>query len=236
MTNAMIATAFLLAAFPVAAETPSHGQAALRNLAVAPTVNLTLAYQFKCRDGLAVIAETKDMSGDIRLLQSALRDKPGDIRLKVELAEILDETGETNAAHLAWLDVEKLCRQRLEVNAADGLVLMHLGEAVQNLGHNAEAESVYRRAVLVSSNDWRCWAGLGNLLQVHARELIVPEQLSGSGWPATTSRAERRYSVAGALADRIEQRPSLTGRRAAPGSRTSVRTARRTPGCRTGAR
>ena len=145
---------------------------------------MTLGFDTKCRDGRDVFTESKDVSPDIRLLQSALKDNPGNVRMKIELAELLDDTEDTNAAHLAWLDIEKICRQRLESNAGDGSLLFQLAEAVSHVGSDAETESALRRAVLVSSNDWTCWAALGSFLEANALELLVPEQLSGSVHPS----------------------------------------------------
>jgi tetratricopeptide (TPR) repeat protein len=172
MKRAAIAIVLFLAAFPVAAATPSHGPEGLRNLAVAPVVKITMGYAFQMRDGREVLAENKDSSGDIRRLQSALKEHPGDVRRMVELAELLHETADTNAMRSAWQDVERVCRVRLGDSAADGLLLIQLGEALDNLGRSEEAESEYRRAVLVSSNDWRCWSALGHHLQDRAISLL----------------------------------------------------------------
>lgn len=158
----------LMAAFPVAAATPSHGPAALRNLAVGPNVKITFGYKFAERDCLEVLIEDKDLSGDIRRLQSGLKEHPGDVRQMNELADMLDQTGATNAARQAWEAVEKLCRKHLETTPEDGMFLMRLGEALDGLGQKAEAESDFRRAALVCSNEWRCWAGLGDYLEAGA--------------------------------------------------------------------
>jgi tetratricopeptide (TPR) repeat protein len=179
MSKATVAMVLVLAAFPLAASGPSHGPEALRNLAVSPKMSFTLGYAYKCRQGLEVIVETKEPWGDIRRLQRALREQPGNVGRMIELAEILDETEATNAARAGWQEVERLCRQRLEVNADDPLLLMQSGEALEALDRSAEAESDYRRAVAAASNDWRCWAGLGHFLQARAGSLLVPKSAAG---------------------------------------------------------
>jgi len=184
MTRRMIAAALLAAALPAGAATPSQGKEALRNLAVSPHVEMSYGYNQTIRDGRRVFVAPQDLPSELRRLQSALKERPGDVRLKVELAEMLSGTDDTNAAHLAWLDVEKLWRQGQDANAADASALLQLGEAVENLGRDAEAESLYRRAVLGFSNDWRCWAGLGNFLQTRACGLLTPQGLGGISQPS----------------------------------------------------
>jgi tetratricopeptide (TPR) repeat protein len=179
MNRATIAVALSLVAFSVTAGAPPHGPAALRDLAVSPKIDITLGFTLKFRDGQEVMVENKDLSGDIYRLKTALKEQPGDIRRMTELAELLDETDATNESRPCWQNVEKLARQRLEANDADGLLLMQLGEALSSLGRNAEAESDYRRAVAVASNDWKCWAGLGIFLQGRACAVLVPKQLAG---------------------------------------------------------
>jgi tetratricopeptide (TPR) repeat protein len=181
----MMGVALLLAAFPVAAGTPPHGPVALRNLAVAPQFTLSFGYGWTVRDGRNVFRiQSDDMTGEIHRLQSVLKEQPGDVRKMVELAELLNDTAETtNAARAAWQDVEKICRQRLEVGD-DSLLLNQLGEALDNLDRFTEAESDYRRAVLISSNDWKCWASLGNFLQDRAYALLLPQQLARNFRPS----------------------------------------------------
>jgi len=59
-----------------------------------------------------------------------------------------------------------------------------LGEALYGLDKEAEAESVYRKACLVSSNEWRCWVGLGNFLAVENSHFLFPENLQGQAFPS----------------------------------------------------
>src|SRR6185503_18149230 len=59
------------------------------------------------------------------------------------------------------------------------------GDALHNLGNNIEAESVYRRATLVSSNQWKCWAGLGTFLGDRAYNVLMPKGAGERSPPAS---------------------------------------------------
>ena len=157
--------ALFTAAFTALAATPSHGPDALRSLAFGPLVNASIGYGVKVRDGLLAFTELKDRSGDIRSLQSTLQQQPGDVSTMIVLAEMLDETDATNSARIEWQAAEKLCRNHIETAPADGSFLMRLGVALDGLGQTQQAESDFRHATSVSSNDWHCWAALAVHLQ-----------------------------------------------------------------------
>jgi len=56
------------------------------------------------------------------------------------------------------------------------VALLDLGQALDGLDQDEEAEHVYRHTTLVSSNDWHCWVRLGNFL-ADQYFLAVPKNL-----------------------------------------------------------
>jgi tetratricopeptide (TPR) repeat protein len=103
--------------------------------------------------------------------------------------------------------------------------MIDLGDALQGLGKREEAESFFRLATAVSSNEWRCWASLGNHLAndtgslfpegPHGREIfqaLMSSQQEASAYQppaeslkrleAEVNEAARCYERAVALAPR----------------------------------
>jgi len=64
------------------------------------------------------------------------------------------------------------------------LNLTELGDALHALDKDEEAESVYRKATLVSSNEWRCWVRLGTFLECEPFRQLFPDNLRGQAFPS----------------------------------------------------
>jgi len=93
-----------------------------------------------------------------------LKHQPDDVKQLLHLAYLLDCNNETNESLSCYQKAEQLCRNKVAANPQDSLSLIALGETLDALGKEAEAESSFRKATLVSSNEWRCWVSLGNFL------------------------------------------------------------------------
>lgn len=152
------------AVFSLHAAAPSRGNDRLRELAVFPGMNLNFAYGLGFQANNTVITENVNFSDESSRLREELRQQPDDVKLLLRLGSVLDSNGETNESQSCDKEAERLCRNKLEVNPQDGLTLNDLGAALYALDKNEEAESVFRKATLVSSNEWICWVGLGNFL------------------------------------------------------------------------
>src|SRR5215469_13162699 len=172
----LIAAIFCLI-LPVFAAAPPRGSERLRELIVFPQmdVNFNLTMSFSGHEWM--VFDSGETSGQISKLREELRQHPNDIPALLKLGNLLDSYSETNQSRVCYTQVEKLSRDKVTANPRDGLALDNLGEALTGLGKMDEAESVYRKATLVSSNDWRCWVGLGNFLPFRSFPSMFPENI-----------------------------------------------------------
>jgi tetratricopeptide (TPR) repeat protein len=175
--KALIAAIFFLT-LPVFAAAPPRGSDRLRELIVFPQmdVNINLAMSFQ-GDGWDVF-EPSDAAEKISRLREELRQHPNDIQALLELGNLLDSHYETDQSQGCYEQAEKLSRDKVSANPEDGLALDDLGEALSRLGKLEEAENVYRKATLVSSNNWQCWVRLGNFLPSRSFPSMFSEKLN----------------------------------------------------------
>ena len=166
-----------LSAFSLHAATPPHGDDRLRELVVPPQMNLTFHFGFSFQGYKYVMDNNTDLPDEIARLREAVQQRPDEVQQLLQLGSLLDKNGETNASRICYQKAEQLCRSRTAVRPQDGLVLTELGAALRELGKDEEAEHVYRQAVLVSSNEWRCWVGLGNFLANESCASMFPKEL-----------------------------------------------------------
>src|SRR5579862_7071021 len=155
------------------------GKERLRELVVVPTVNLTSSYNTKA--SRAELLEDYLVPGEIDRLQKELKAHPDDPERLLQLGALLDRIGETNQARACAEDAEKAARKKAAIRPRDGLALSCLGEALDGVRKAEEAESVFRKATLVSSNEWKCWDGLGHFLNSQGFNAILPKDW-GKTW------------------------------------------------------
>lgn len=169
----------LAATLSLRAVAPPRGDDRLRELVAFPEMNLTLNYgiTFECDEWTV----SKNTAPEIQIsrLQEELKQHPDNARSLLQLGVLLDGQGDTNAAKGCYRQAEQVCRNRLAARPQDGLLLTDLGTALWDLGDADGAENAFRKSVLVSSNDWRCWARLGNFLPTASFSAMFPEKLRG---------------------------------------------------------
>jgi tetratricopeptide (TPR) repeat protein len=161
------------------AAAPPRGDDRLRELAIFPDINVTLYMSLDFEGNKSVIHDNANLDDKISSLREALKQHPDDIKRLLQLANALDSSGKTNQSPPFYQKAEQLCRSKLAVNPQDGFTLMDLGEALHEQRRDDEAESKYRHAVLVSSNEWSCWVGLGNFLKTKCETDWYPSNLEG---------------------------------------------------------
>ena len=177
MRAGRILIVFFAATFFVNAAAPPHGKARLRELAVFPTLNLTFQWGFDFQGGTLNFTDNNaDPLEEIARLRQELKQQPDNIQRFLQLGGLLDQNNETNESKICYHKAEQLCRNRLTVNPGDGLLLTDLGQALFALDKKDEAENVSRKATVVSSNEWKCWVGLGQILENRSFEQLFPEK------------------------------------------------------------
>lgn len=166
----------LMCLLPVAllASTPPRGTSRLCELAVFPKFDLTFKFGFTVKGGEVVLDCGEDPAGRISELRQALKRQPDDVPHLLMLGDLLNDINETNAAHNCYLQAEKICRERLGGSPQSGLLLVNLGQALQGLDKADEAEICCRKATQVAPKEWRCWAGLGELLFARMWKTLSP--------------------------------------------------------------
>lgn len=172
----------LALALPVSGAALPHGAQRLRELVVFPELNLTFNCGLRFNGADWIITDTSDTPGDITQLRGEVKKQPDDIPRLLQLAYLLDTDGQTNESHLCYQRAAGLCDARAQANPHDGLNLTRYGRALSGLGQYQKAEEYFRRAVLVSSNEWRCWTGLGDFQRQHFGNVLFRGLTNSAEW------------------------------------------------------
>jgi tetratricopeptide (TPR) repeat protein len=167
----------LATALSVQASAPPHGSDRLRELVVFPEIKLTFKFGINFQCGELKIDQGDDPTVLISSLRDELKQQPVNVEQLLQLGNLLENNGETNKSQDCFKKAEQLCRDRISTKPQDGLTLTELGKSLWQLEKYEEAENAYRKAVLVSSNEWRCWVGLGNYLANRPFPTMLPEKL-----------------------------------------------------------
>jgi tetratricopeptide (TPR) repeat protein len=183
LLTAIISVAFL-SLFAVA---PPRGNDRLRELVVFPRMDMTFNFGLLNWNGDKwSITENENLPDEISKLREELKQHPDDIDRLLRLGDSLGSNDQTNESQACFQKVEQICRIKIAANPHDGLSLTKLGKALDALTKNDEAENVYRRATVISPNEWMCWVGLGNYLGdawVEMFPMHLRRQLLGSRTP-----------------------------------------------------
>lgn len=164
----------LTLALSATAAAPRRGNERLRELAVFPTIRLRFELGWSFDGGKWVVGQDRDLASEIARARSDLQEQPNSCHLLLQLASLLSQHGHTNEAQAEYERAARLGRVRADQQPRDGPTLTDLGKALAALGKPTEAESLLRKAVLVSSNRWECWIGLGEFLDDQSLRLLSP--------------------------------------------------------------
>jgi tetratricopeptide (TPR) repeat protein len=154
----------LATAISLQAASPPRGNDRLLELVVFPEIKLSFSWGIDFEENKWVVSQAIDLPSAIAEQREKLNAQTEDVRQTMHLAYLLASNNETNEAELYYQKAEQFCRNKIAVSSQDGLNLIALGEILDALGSEDEAESNFRKAILVSSNEWKCWIGLGNYL------------------------------------------------------------------------
>jgi tetratricopeptide (TPR) repeat protein len=186
----------------------------LRELVVFPDIKLNFGFGMHGAGQGLVVDEYADPHEKLAQLRESLKQQPDDLDRLFQLGDALEEGGNTNEARVCYQHIEKLCRTRIAGRPRDGLSFTRLGGALCELAKPEEAENVFRKATMVSSNEWRCWAGLGYFLgsrawqflrpgfQLQYGQMPSPEVLAYRPPPESLNRAEAAIQEASRCYDR----------------------------------
>jgi tetratricopeptide (TPR) repeat protein len=176
-TKSLLAIVIICFVVSSHAAAPQRGADRLRELVIFPAMNLNFDFGFATLGNAWVINGGANLPDQIYQLREELKGQPDDIKLLLHLGNLLESNDQTNESTPCYTKAEELCRKKLAANPRDDQTSLNLGEALLGLGQDQEAERAYRKATLISSNDWRCWVGLGNFLGNHCYSLLFPKPL-----------------------------------------------------------
>lgn len=165
----------LTMALSAPAAAPRRGKQRLRELVVLPTLHLHFDFGWTFQGGKWALAQEQELPAEIARARSEFQEKPTDLPRLLELACLLDRDGQTNEAMALYESAVQLGRKRADQHPQDGLTLTGLAEALAALGKRDEAENLFHKAVLISSNQWKCWVGLGEFLNDRSFRSLCPE-------------------------------------------------------------
>lgn len=163
----------LVAALSAHAAGVKTGNERLRELVVEPAVNIS--FNFPQGESRADFLDDYLVPAEIAKLRKETKEHPDDPERLLELGTLVDRSDETNNGTEYYEQAEKAARKKSAMRPQDGPTLTCLGNALDYLGGDSEAESVFRKATMVSSNEWKCWVGLGKFLGKHALRGLVPQ-------------------------------------------------------------
>jgi tetratricopeptide (TPR) repeat protein len=146
------------------AAAPLRGADRLRELVLFPEMNINFGLDLVFQGDAWEVQDTFHPPDIIDEAREVLKKQPNDVKQLLRLGFSLERAGQTNESRDCYQEVVQLCQTRLEAEPFNGLNLRDYGFVLSRLNETGKAESMFRRAVLVSSNDWRCWAGLGTFL------------------------------------------------------------------------
>ncbi len=181
MRNLLLAILCMAAMALQAATTPRGGDR-LRELVVFPEFNLAVNYGMTFQGTDCVIQDNTPVEVLVKQLRAEIKQHPDNAESLVRLGYLLDQGGETNESRVCFRQAEQLACKRTAANPQNGPAWTVLGKALWGLDQKTEAENAYRRAVLVSSNDWHCWVGLGNFLAGANFSEMFPKNLRQEAW------------------------------------------------------
>lgn len=159
------------------AAAPQQGKQRLRELAVFPTLNLRIDFNWNCDGLLWRISRGSSLQDEIADLQSDLKRQPDDVTKLLQAGYRLDLDGQTNESAACYKKAQQLSRRHVESAPQEALSLINLGTALAELDQIAEAEGALRKSVLVSSNQWQCWAALAGFLDQQSFSALLPEPM-----------------------------------------------------------
>jgi len=173
MKRSLVILICLLTALAVHAVTPEVGKEQLRKLIKLPTLSFQPDWTFDPETGFALGSGNTDRRAEIDSLRSQLKFNETDAEREQRLAELYAAMGEKTNSRNSWNHAFQYFRKQTEAQPDNGALLAGLGASLHAVGREAEAESVLRRAVQTSPNDWRCRIALGRYLDNRARLAIV---------------------------------------------------------------
>jgi tetratricopeptide (TPR) repeat protein len=152
------------------------GKERLRELVVMPSVDGN--FTFPMGASRADFLEDYLVPAEIDKMRTQLKKSPDDPECLLKLGDLLNRANETNEARGCYEQAEKAARKISALRPQDALALTCLGKALVVLGKDDETESIFRKATAVSSNEWKCWAGLGTFLGNKAFRGLLPKDYS----------------------------------------------------------
>ncbi len=178
------------------------GKERLRELAVAPQLTMSFGINIRSSTFMEDLTEEGTIADWKERAQAKLREEPENLQVQLQLGRLLRADGDTNAARACYEKVAQTGRRRAEQRPNDGLNLTWLAEAVSEIGERDEAESLYRRATAVASNNWRCWIELGKFLDDCSFNAMSSEHPSRASQPTTLMERWLKFPPP---ADNLEQ-------------------------------
>ncbi len=145
---------------------PASGGEKLRQLVMLPMIKMEIHFGYSSTDGFHVKGDPDDLPREITQLRAALKSRPTDPALHLQLARKLgkldNDPAVTAEATRAKARAVELYRQQVEAHPQDAALLAKLGEALSIAEQPGEAERVLRQAVQLGASDWRTWDARGD--------------------------------------------------------------------------
>lgn len=215
--KSFFAAMILMVALATHAAAPPHGADQLSALVVSPELKMTIKWELQCHNDEWMIDENPDVAEELAKQREIVKLQPENMEALMRLAYLLGSNGQTNDAVADYQTAEQFYRKKVAANPRDGASFMALGKAIDGQGKSDEAESIFRKATLISPNEWEGWAAFGTHLQNASltalfsndiRNMISPGQapspavLAYRPTPAALERAEALRAEAIRCCDR----------------------------------
>jgi tetratricopeptide (TPR) repeat protein len=157
---------------------PAAGRAVdkkrLQELLYFPAVEFGMNLQYYADTGVVLKGAKPDYSREIAQLRKAMLGDARDAERYHRIARLYSVMNAEAESDKAFVQAEKLYRERLKRQPNDTMCLSELGDLLAHRDHNQEAERLLRKAVERAPKNWHCWVNLGQFLETAAVALSQP--------------------------------------------------------------
>jgi tetratricopeptide (TPR) repeat protein len=150
----------------------------LRSLAALPVPAMNNSIRFNEAYGFYLGWTKPDEMVEIVTLRRALRGDAGDAPLHRQIGKLYQSMQLADPARESFATAARLYFEQIKARPGDGWLRAQYADAWSESAdrkRRAEAEPVFRHAVQVSPNDWRCWAAMGDYLQRAIKDRFIDD-------------------------------------------------------------
>lgn len=174
----MVACGIALALCGASAYAAPIDKARLRMLPQLPVHSLNASIKFTEAYGFDLGWMRPDELVEIVTLRKSLRGDATDASIHRHIAKLCQSIQMPDVARVSFAQAARLYFDQIKANPSDGWLRAQYADAWSESAdgkRRADAEPVFRQAVQVAPNDWRCWMLMAGYLQRSVKDRFLDE-------------------------------------------------------------